>query len=248
MRIPSALIAMIAASSAMAAPDIATEETYELSLAGIDIGEAVLTLDAQGENYAVTVDGGYSFLFWSGAARIEAAGVRGEAGLSPRSYRSRLVSSTRDVRTEIDFDDSGVSDAEFRSEPPFDPKEFGDRVPVEDDDLVGARDPVSAFLILAKTGAEACSGLLPVFSGIVRFDLRLSAVESDDPSKSVCATEYQPVSGHRRESGEVDRLRESGLDIAFFEIAPGLWAPERLGFRTLFGTLALERKPTVRGQ
>ncbi|MEL7465262.1 MAG: hypothetical protein AAFN79_14420 [Pseudomonadota bacterium] len=246
MRIPAFLIAAAIAAPAFGETDLDTRHEYALSIAGIEIGDVVLEVDAQGEDYAVTIDGGYRFLFWSGAANIVTEGRHSAEGFSPRSYRSRLVSSTREVRTEIDFDEAGVSSADFRSDPPFDPEQFSNRVPVKEGDLLGARDPISSFLIRAADGTEACSGDLQVFSGIVRFDLKLSpmgaAADGADPDRAVCKTEYRPISGHRVESDEVDRLSGEGLDVALFEIAPGLWAPERVGFRTRFGTLALERK------
>ncbi|MEL6792703.1 MAG: DUF3108 domain-containing protein [Pseudomonadota bacterium] len=242
MRIPALLIAAAFAAPALASSEVDERYEYALSIAGIEIGDVVLEVDASDENYAVTIDGGYRFLFWSGAANIVTEGRHSEDGFSPRSYRSRLISSTREVRTEIDFDEAGVSNADFRSDPPFDPEEFGDRVPMKDGDLLGARDPISSFLIRAADGTEACSGDLQVFSGIVRFDLKLSPMAGGDPDRVVCKTEYRPISGHRVESEEVDRLSGEGLDVALFEIAPGLWAPERVGFRTRFGTLALERK------
>lgn len=236
------------AGQAQAAP-LSVREAYALSIAGIEIGDATVTLASDGERYDVQVDGGYRFLFWSGAAKIESAGLMDGARLSPRRYRSTLVSSTREVTTAIEFDETGVAEADFRSEPPFDPEEFGDRTPVEDGDLIGAADPVSAFLIPAATAAGACGALLKIFSGVARFDLELAAgpVEESAAAEPAatppdCRTTYRPIGGHRRESAEVDRLREHGLELALFEIAPGLWAPRRLGFRTRFGTLALERK------
>lgn len=242
MRIPAFLIAAAFAAPAFASTDVETRHEYALSIAGIEIGDVVLEVDATGEDYAVTIDGGYRFLFWSGAANIVTEGRQSAEGFSPRSYRSRLVSSTREVKTEIDFDETGVSNADFRSDPPFDPEQFGARVPVREGDLLGARDPISSFLIRAADGASACSGDLQVFSGIVRFDLKLSPADASDPDRPVCNTKYRPISGHRVESAEVDRLEDDGLDVALFQIAPGLWAPERVGFRTRFGTLALERK------
>lgn len=226
------------AGQAGAAAELAARHDYALSIAGIEIGEATLDLTGDGDSYALSIDGGYRFLFWSGAARITSAGERAGDALSPRRYRSRLVSSTREVTTAIDFDEAGVARADFRSEPPFDPDEFGDRVPVEQSQLSDVRDPVSAFLIPAKTAAGACKALLKVFSGVARFDVQLSA--GPPGPAPACASDYRPISGHRRESGEVDRLSDDGLELSLFEIAPGLWAPRRVGFRTRFGTLALE--------
>lgn len=231
------LFALLAPLSANAATE--ARETYALSIAGFEIGEAVLEVTSDEARYSATVDGGYRFLFWSGAATVESQGVRDGGAFSPRLYRSRLVSSTREVTTQIDFDRAGVTLAKFTVEPPFDPEEFGDRVPVAESDLKGAFDPLTAFLIPAGSRESACQGLLQIFSGLVRFDVKLTDQQSP---RAACRTEYRPISGHRRVSREVDRLRDDGLQISLFEILPGVWAPHRLGFVTRFGTLALERR------
>lgn len=245
LSIASAIFAFPVASATLSGDagvnSVVTEEVYDLSIAGIDIGVATLNFTSDDDSYAVTVDGGYRFLFWSGAAKIETHGLKAESGFSPRSYRSRLVSSTREVKTDIAFNEAGVEDASFRADPPLPPEQFSNRVPIEENDLLNALDPISAFFIPAATGAEACAGVLQVFSGIVRFDVELSSA-GGAPDRPVCSSDYRPIGGHRVESNEVDRLRDEGLELALFEIEPGLWAPERVGFRTRFGTIALERR------
>ena len=231
--------ALAAASTDAAALDL--QRDYALSIAGIDIGDATLSIRQDGDRYSAIIDGDYRFLFWSGAAKIESLGKVEDGAFSPLAYNSRLVSSTREVTTAIAFANGGVADASFQSEPPFDPERFADRIPVEQEHLRGALDPVSAFLIPATSAKSACAGLLRIFSGIVRFDLQLKP-EGQGEDAGNCSGAYRPVSGHRRKSDEVDRLRDDGLALRLFEIAPGLWAPERIGFRTMFGTLALTRK------
>lgn len=215
---------------------------YDVSIAGIGIGDATLALDHSKERYKATLLGGFQFLFWSGNAEARSEGVKDGVDLTPQLYRSRFKSPTRVFTTEIDFGESGATRSAWQTEPPLDPEEFGERYPIQKADLIGAEDPLSSFLIPAVTGTEACSRSLKVFSGVVRFDVTLSAGEADANGVTPCLANYEPISGHRIESEEVDRLRQRGLVLSVFEISPGLWAPHVVGFQTRFGTVQLERQ------
>lgn len=217
-------------------------ETYEVSIAGIGIGEVALNLSEGGGRYSVDLDGGFRFLFWSGEATMGSEGARAEA-LIPAAYSARFESPSRTVFADIVFGE-GSAQAAFRAEPPFDDDgEEEERAPLTPEMLVGALDPVAAFLIPAASGAEACSGARKVFSGIVRFDIELSPrAEAAGPGLTPCAAAYRPVGGHRIGNEGVSLLEEKGLNLDLFEIAPGLWAPHRLEFPTRFGALAFERR------
>lgn len=233
----AALLALMAlAASPAAALDVVATERYALSIAGIGIGEATVALRRDEGAYAVDVEGGYRFLFWSGAANAQAYGDVVGGAFAPAAYRSRLKSSTRLVTTKMEFMDGAAKPADWRFEPPLDPDEYGERHPLTAAHLAGAADPLTAFMIPAATAVEACRGALRIYSGVVRFDLALT-----QRPDGACRADYSPVAGHRVASDEVDRLRDRGLELNFFEIAPGLWAPSRLGFPTRFGTLAFSR-------
>lgn len=214
---------------------------YDVSILGISIGDAELSLKQTGETYQLLLTGGFRFLFWTGEARAVSEGQTDAAGLLPATYRSRFKSPTRVFSTEIDFNREGATRAEWVTEPPLDPDEFGERVPITDADLIGARDPLSAFMIPAQSGTEACNRSVKAFSGVVRFDVDLTVTATDEDGLTSCAAAYRPISGQRVESAEVNRLQDDGLSLSVFEIAPGLWAPATLGFETRFGTLTLTR-------
>ncbi len=169
-------------------------------------------------------------------------GARAEA-LIPAAYSARFESPSRTVFADIVFGE-GSAQAAFRVEPPFDDDgEEEERAPLLPEMLIGAMDPVAAFLIPAGSGAEACSGARKVFSGIVRFDIELSPrADAAAPGLTPCAAAYRPVGGHRIGNEGASLLEEKGLNLDLFEIAPGLWAPHRLEFPTRFGALAFERR------
>ncbi len=227
---------------AIASTSGGVSHSYDVSISGIRIGDATLSLHQTGDAYDLSVTGGFRFLFWTGGADARSYGNAGADGLTPLGYRSRFESPTRVFTTEIDFAPSGPVRSSWATEPPLDPDEFDERVPITDADLIGARDPLASFVIPAASGAEACARSLKVFSGVVRFDVSLTAGAAGPDGVVPCEADYQPVSGHRTESTEVDRLRDRGLVMSLFEIETGLWAPASLGFQTRFGTLRLDRR------
>ena len=239
---PSAfLLAALLPFPALALGPAPVSERYDVSIAGIGIGEATLTLAGAEGRYEIEVDGGFRFLFWSGAANATSRGGA-TAALSPESYSARFESPSRTILTEIAFG-PGATEAAFSAEPPFDADgETEPRVPILPEHLVGALDPIAAFLVRAESGTEACSGERKVFSGAVRFDVAFApAARAAAPGLMPCDAAYRRVSGHRVESEGASLLEEKGLSLDLFEIAPGLWAPHRLGLPTRYGTLSLER-------
>lgn len=215
---------------------------YVTTIAGIEIGTANLMVEREGAGYSAALEGLFAFMIWRGAFEAETTGAHGGARFSPRSYDSVFESPRRSVTISAAFDERGATGADWRSEPPFDRDEDEERVPVQPADLVGARDPLSSLLIPAASGAEACDRSLKIFNGIVRFDIDL-APAAPEGSVVTCAAAYRPVAGHRVDSSQVDLLRDGGLSVSVFEIAPGLWAPHRVGVQTMFGALALTRRP-----
>lgn len=223
--------------------DIVTE--YDVSIAGIEIGDAALRLKAVSGGYEAALTGGFRFLFWSGAAEARSLGAHEPTGLAPDAYRSRFESPRRVFTTAIDFEGRQTK-GRWEAVPPLG-EDFDERVPLTEASLAGAKDPLSAFIINASSGADACARSVKVFSGVVRFDVDLSldnpaAATTGEPTTVLCTGRYRPVAGHRVTSNEVSRLSRDGLSLTMFEIAPGLWAPGRLGFPTRFGTVALERR------
>lgn len=245
----SACVLMLSAPSAGAAGiggagsggdgvDVRTD--YAVSIAGIEIGDAALILRAADGGYEAELIGDFRFLFWTGAAEARSLGGHDDvAGLAPDVYRSRFESPSRIFVTAIDFD-GDAPEGRWRTEPPLTGDGFDERVPITKADLVGAKDPLSSFIIPAGSAEDACAGSLKVYSGVVRFDIDLRPSSEAKPSE--CAGAYRPISGHRATSGEVSRLEREGLTLALFEIAPGYWAPSRLGFKTRFGTLSFDKR------
>ena len=73
-------------------------------------------------------------------------------------------------------------------------------------------DPMSALIMAVPAGRPlvgpaACDGTIPIYDGVVRFDLTMSYVGTRDVSAtgysgpvSICAVRYRPIAGHGRDS------------------------------------------------
>ena len=223
------------------ADDTAVSTDYLISIAGLEIGEIAVNYREVGGAYALDLDGGFRFLFISGEAQGRVTGAKGENGFAPDAYRLRFDGPTREVISDIRF--AGGRPNVWTIMPEPEPEWMEGRIPLNDSDMPGAVDPVSAFLAPATSAAEACTRQQKVFSGFVRFDLILTPGAPEANGVIPCKVNYQPISGHRVDSEGVARLRAGqGLEVSMAELTPGVWAPHYLGFGTPVGTLSFERK------
>lgn len=217
---------------------------FDLSVAGVPIGEASLSVQTDGETYVVDGAAAFGFLFWggSGSARAEGATVAG--GLRPAAFDMRYRGVTRPGQVEIDFHDGRA--VRWSSVPPPSPEFLAERVDVSEADLAGVLDPLSALVIpAAAVGSPeaACQRVLPVFNGVTRFDLALTGAARSAGGVVDCVARYRPVSGHRPGSAGVERL--TAPDAVRVSLAPldgRFWGPSRIAVATRFGTFEMVRR------
>jgi hypothetical protein len=229
----------------LAFPASATREGvgYDLSVAGVPVGEAWLTVAMRDGRYAAQGSADFGFLFWGGQGVARAEGALEDGALRPAEYRLTYEGVTRPGRVSIDFD--GARAVRWDREPPIPPEFAEGRVEVTEAHLDGVLDPLSALVIPAAPDAapEAlCARVLRVFSGYTRFDLELrgATVEADGVA---CDVRYTPVAGHRPDSNGVKRMsRPDALAISLAPVAPGVWGPKRVAIATRFGTAELARR------
>lgn len=217
---------------------------YDLSIAGVPIGEARLEARREGARYALEASADVGFLFWGGVGQARTEGAAG-VSLTPSAYRLTYQGATTPGRVEIDFD--GARAVRWDREPPIPPEYAEGRVAVAPDHLGDVLDPLSALVIAAPADAapdQLCRRVLPVFSGYTRFDLALTGAASVGPDGAVaCSVAYRPVSGHRADSAGVRRVSAPGaVSIALAPLVDGLWGPQRIAVATRFGTFEALRR------
>lgn len=238
------LIAALALSvDATTTPDPEIDAIYGMSIAGIPIGEATLSVDVRDGTYVANGTADFGFLFFGGEGVARAEGTARNGVLEPRAYRVSYEGVRRPGRIEIDFDGGRAVRWDRLPEPDGDWAEG--RTEVAAADLTGVLDPLTALVVPAPRDAspdEVCRRLLPVFSGYTRFDLELTG-----PAKAQtgvgCAVTYRPVAGHRADSRGVERLQRPGaLTIALAPVDDAAWGPALIAVETRFGTFELVRE------
>jgi Protein of unknown function (DUF3108) len=229
-------------SSALVLPAAAEmpKATYDIYVAGLNVGSATVTPEANGKSYDLKLSGRYGFLLNRGSFNMASKGALDGEKPRPQSYR---MSSKGDEEssTRVSFTDGKASAIDIKPEPTA--KEKKGRVPLKDEHLSGAVDPLSALLLLAlRAGASAedgCKGSVPVFTGQVRASLQLSA-ERETASEVICKVKFKPVAGHRK-TANLKRIEASDdIRVGFpkGEAVEARW-PSSASVPLRFGTLTL---------
>ena len=246
--------ALLAASLCAGAEGRAARDAgvvYDLSIAGVPIGEATLRVVIDEARYRVEGTAEVGFLFWGGSGRAVSEGRATAEGLAPESYRLRYEGATRPGAIDIAFEDGRATRWERRPDWTRDDAEDAReaRVALRAEDLAGVLDPLSALVIPAPEdiAPEAlCRRVRPVFTGYTRFDLDLGGAApgpAGAPGAVVCAARYRPVSGHRVGSQRAERMQRPGaFSVRLAPVGEGVWGPDRVALRTRFGTFELLRR------
>ena len=231
-----------AAGPAPASSDVAVR--YLVSIAGLDIGDAVFRYRLAPGQYAVSYDARFRFMVWGADLAAETTGAVADGALVPQAFR-QTVESDEQRETTIVF--NGVGEvADWGIDPPFDWEDDEPRVPIDGADLSSVLDPLSALVVVDAEGAlpagEVCGGTRRIFTGVTRFDLHGADGQANGDGAVTCRFRYRPVSGHRVGSRGVERLSDAVIPLELrHRPALGAWVPMRIALPTLVGELVIER-------
>ncbi len=253
MRIVStclSLIAAILAISLAVAP--AGAETilarYSVSLVGFRIGEANAKGAVSAAAYRVALDAHLTGLAaWLAHMRIAlvSSGEIHRGSVLPNAYAT-TAATARDTRTvRMALEGGNVRAVDIS--PPLEDESI--RIPVSSADKRNILDPTSALIMAVPAGEPlvgpaACNRTLPIYDGVVRFDLTMTytstrnvSVTGYDGPVSVCAVRYKPIAGHRYDSRSTKFMAENH-DIEVW-LAPieraHVVIPFHIGLRTMAG-------------
>lgn len=238
--------------AAFAAPALAVEATasYILTLGGINIASADITLTDDGSRYAIDLDAnvvGLGNIVARGTARAATGGT--VSGDQLRPDRFFLETATNGDTFTVSVDYSGGNASGFVVEPPliFD---YG-RVPIERAHLRGVTDMLSVFLVKHQSMDQGvCDTRDRVFTGLEVFDIRMGYAGEDTATSQrtgyqgpviLCSIRYVPVSGHFPDSAVTQGLAESDRILIWY--APlsesGYFIPYRVLLTTTMGDLSM---------
>jgi hypothetical protein len=243
----AALFALVLASPAAA---VEAGATYLVTLGGINIATADVTLTDDGSRYAIDLDAdvvGLGNLVSRGKARATTGGTVSGDNLRPDTFI--LETAANGDRFTVSVEYAGGNASGFVVDPPliFD---YG-RIPIERSHLSGVTDMMTAFVIRhAALDQNLCDHGGRVFTGLEVFDIDMRFVGDDVATSQrtgyqgpvvLCALRYVPVSGHFPESEITRGLAESDRILIWY--APlgdtGYFIPYRALLTTTMGDLSM---------
>ncbi len=240
------LVAMSLAVTPAAAEMIVAR--YAVSLIGFRIGEASAKGAVSAAAYRVALDAHLTGLAaWLAHVRIAlvSSGEIRRGAVLPNAYATTAASAhdTRTVRMALEAGNVRAVDIS----PPLDDESI--RIPVSSAEKRNVLDPTSALIMAvpageALVGPAACNRTLPIYDGVVRFDLTMTytgtrnvSVDGYEGPVSVCAVRYKPIAGHRYDSRSTKFMAQN-RDIEVW-LAPieraHVVIPFHIGLRTMAG-------------
>lgn len=250
-------LALIAVPASVASEDVAAPVPGTLSLSAryssrvliFPVGDITFEARLEDRTYSASTRieaAGLAALFTDFDINAEVLGYFQGADASPSRY-AHVERTGRKVRSvEVSFPQGVASSA---VEPPF--GSWG-VPPASEHDRTGAIDPMSAFVALSEQlsrgGGQGCEGVLPVFDGKSRYNLRLENRGQDRirtrgwrGNALMCDIWYEPVSGYDPEDLPSERELSQPLRVWLAPIEGGrYYLPVRLYTRAGLGGVTIE--------
>lgn len=252
----SSLIAVavlgIALTTAPAAAEI-VKARYSVSLIGLRIGEADAVGAIERAAYRIDLDARLTGIAaWLAHVKMALAssGEIRRGVVLPATYATTSANSheTRTVRMALDAGTVRAVDIS----PPFD--DGAPRVPVTAANKRNVLDPTSALIMAVPAGEPlvgpaACNRTLPIYDGVVRFDVTMSyagtrnvSVKGYTGPVSVCSVRYTPIAGHMVGSRSAKFMSENHeIEAWLAPIEPAhVVIPFHVAMRTMAGMAVIE--------
>jgi hypothetical protein len=235
------ILAALAATAQAAEP---TTVNYTMSIAGLPIGSATMTIAPNGSSTAVTLAGKAGGPL--GIGRMNASAVIGAGSVTAQSQsgsgkdaaNATLVSRGQPGNTSFSYNGTssrgpgkiamtmaGSRVTALEKEIPDNPKAV--RVPVTEAHKAGVVDPLSILGMVFKPGGtmqpeNLCGKSYAVFTGQARFTMAGTPVENraavsgmpEGYKALTCKVTVTPVSGHRTDKGNAAEPRTATLVFA----------------------------------
>ncbi len=236
------------ALAATAAIAETVQARYSVHLIGMRIGEVDASGSIDPASYKVDLNARLTGLAaWVANIRLALAssGLIRRGAILPSAYATTSATSreTRTIRMALDA--GSVRAVEIT--PPL--EDADRRIPVAPASKRNILDPTSAFIMSVPpdqpaVGPAACNRTIPVYDGVVRFDITLSyvgtrnvAIKGYSGPVSVCAARYTPISGHMYDSKSARFMAENReIEAWLAPIEPAhVVIPFHVGLRTQAG-------------
>ena len=223
---------------------------YDVTLAGLSLGELHLNAKFKGLSYRIQGDGQFSLFFgqfYKSGGEAASAGQLGTAGPEPGSFTVSYEGGGKGEERRISFNGGEVKDVTIT------PKSKPGRghVPVTQEQLRDVLDPLSAAFLHTQNGDSVCHGTMPIFDGRLRYDIaltpkRVEALPAKAPSGlshsvDICTVKFMPVSGHKPDNTVIKFLSSTDRIEAWLVQLPNtdLYVPYWIGVPTIIGSASV---------
>lgn len=240
----------LTALPAHAAPLSATAE-YTVTMGGTQVATVEVDLKDDGATYSLDASAritGLARLVASGSAKLQSSGASTSSGLRSQRFDLLTRASGDDFTVAITYASGDV--ASFKVNPPI--VNNIDRVAIERKQLVGNINDMAAAFILkgGKLDAGLCDRQMQIFTGVERFNLKLSYAKDDTATSKrtgyqgpvvLCSVRYTPVSGHYTSSEVTRDLVDKERILIWYAplAAAGYFIPYRALVTTESGDLSV---------
>jgi Protein of unknown function (DUF3108) len=242
-----ASILIATGSSPARADDPVNTAEFSIALSGLPIARAEFTTTLRDKRYEISAGlrtTGLARFITDTKAQIIVDGLAGRKNWRPQSFSFRYDYGRRSRSFETRFLHDQVTSSTITPKPDYSKRK--NWVPTRPEDLKNVTDPVSALIV--PGGTEPCRAMVGVFDGEARMNLRLSHKRMDrfttagfDGEVTVCSIRYEPVSGHRRKSKDIDYVKRlDNIEIWFAKSAKlDVYAPVYLAVPTKYGVISI---------
>lgn len=226
---------------------------YAITLAGLSVGDASLTVTSTPTAYraglAMRLSGLAGMLTGARGAAMSTGALAGIRPV-PLSYAITTSNGKASRTVRMALQKGSVATVEVR--PPLDPAD--DRVPVTPANKLNVMDPISALVMPAPRADRpldpaGCDRKLAVFDGVARFDIGLSYARTANISVPgyagpaiTCAARYTPIAGHRTSLKSTSYMADNrDMEVTLAPLGGStVLVPVKIAVRTLFGMLEID--------
>lgn len=250
----SSLFASAALVLGLTGPTAAQQDgsiaTYVISIGGINVANVNIRLATEGAAYQLDLSAdvaGLAQVVAQGSGAVNSGGVLTNTGL--QANRFYLETRTANERFALQTAYANGNAGEGTVTPPL--VHNPERVPVSSSHRSGVNDPLAAFILRGQTlDGSLCNRTLRIYTGIERFDMPMSYVETTAATSTrtayqgpvvLCAMRYVPVSGHFESSEVTQYLANSDRMLIWYMPLSnsGFFIPYRVLMGSSFGDISM---------
>jgi hypothetical protein len=223
--------------------------TYDVDLAGFNLGQARFRARFQGSTYQLQGKGRFSLLagqLYSGAGNTTSNGKLAKTEPEPSFFTLSYEGGGKREQRRMSFANGAVSQVSIAPQK----RQCRRCAPVTKEQLIGVLDPLSAVFLYPRpdnSPGDVCNRTLPIFDGRMRFDVALTPKRTDrlltsaptglSETAAVCQVKFVPIAGHRPDKPGIKFMSQTNeIEVWFIPLPQStMYLPYRIVVPTPLG-------------